>query len=102
MAPQFPNDLLKTNERIPSEAYVFDGQDARKRCAAVVLSSGTTGLPKAVMLSHHNLIAICEMLRFHNMDNWRGDMREIFFPVSRAALLIVPQIDLESGFTSQS
>lgn len=34
------------------------------------------------MLSHHNLIAICEMLRHHNTDNWRGDMSEVFFPVS--------------------
>ena len=61
----------------------MDGQDSHKRCATVVLSSGTTGLPKAVMLSHHNLIAICEMLRHHNQDNWRGDMREVFFPVSK-------------------
>lgn len=33
------------------------------------------------MLSHHNLISICEMLRLHNTDNWRGEMREVFFPV---------------------
>lgn len=59
----------------------MDGKDAHKVCAAIVLSSGTTGSPKAVMLSHHNLVAICEMLRSHNPDNWRGSMREIFFPV---------------------
>lgn len=34
------------------------------------------------MLSHHNLVAICEQLRAHNPDNWRGSMREVFFPVS--------------------
>lgn len=60
---------------------MLDGQDARTRCAALVLSSGTTGLPKAVMLSHYNLTGICEALRGHNPDNWRESMREVFFPV---------------------
>lgn len=63
------------------EAYVLDGQDARTRCASLVLSSGTTGLPKAVMLSHYNLTGICEALHGHNPDNWRESMREVFFPV---------------------
>lgn len=70
---KFPDDLLVNSRRIESEAYVLDGKDARNACAAIVLSSGTTGLQKAVMLSHHNLVAICEQLRAHNPDNWRGD-----------------------------
>ncbi|KAJ5130813.1 uncharacterized protein N7515_006852 [Penicillium bovifimosum] len=76
----FPDDLLGHSNRIESEAYVLDGKDARNVCAAIVLSSGTTGLQKAVMLSHHNLVAISEQLRAHNPDNWRGSMREVFFP----------------------
>ena len=72
--------------RITADAYVLDGQDARKECAAIVLSSGTTGLPKAVMLSHYNLCAIAEGLKGHNGDNWRGKDREIFFPVSSSCL----------------
>ena len=71
------------------EAYVLDGQDARTRCAALVLSSGTTGLPKAVMLSHYNLTGICEALRAHHTDNWRESMREVFFPV-RNRLRLTP------------
>ncbi|KAF9890114.1 hypothetical protein FE257_006275 [Aspergillus nanangensis] len=54
----FPDDLLVGSRRIEAEAYVLDGKDARTVCAALVLSSGTTGLPKAVMLSHYNLTAI--------------------------------------------
>ncbi|OQD87458.1 hypothetical protein PENSOL_c077G02615 [Penicillium solitum] len=77
----FPDDLLGHSSRVESEAYVLDGKDARNACAAIVLSSGTTGLQKAVMLSHHNLVAISEQLRAHNPDNWRGSMREVFFPI---------------------
>ncbi|KAJ5447490.1 hypothetical protein N7445_002311 [Penicillium cf. griseofulvum] len=93
----FPEDLVKSC-RIEPEAYVLDGKDARKSCAAIVLSSGTTGLQKAVMLSHHNLVAICEQLRAHNPDNWRGSMREVFFPLlqeKRATLArLVPPVAL--------
>ncbi|CAI7599997.1 unnamed protein product [Penicillium pancosmium] len=78
----FPNDFFTwDSKRVEPEAYVLDGQDARTRCAALVLSSGTTGLPKAVMLSHYNLTGICEALRGHNPDNWRESMREVFFPL---------------------
>ncbi|OJJ60314.1 hypothetical protein ASPSYDRAFT_86906 [Aspergillus sydowii CBS 593.65] len=83
----FPNDLTSNSKRVEPEAYVLDGQDARTRCAALVLSSGTTGLPKAVMLSHYNLTGICEALRGHNPDNWRESMREVFFPPCSIAYL---------------
>ncbi|OJI99655.1 hypothetical protein ASPVEDRAFT_81251 [Aspergillus versicolor CBS 583.65] len=92
----FPDDLTSNSKRVEPEAYVLDGQDARTRCAALVLSSGTTGLPKAVMLSHYNLTGICEALRFHNPDNWRESMREVFFPLmheKRATLArLVPPV----------
>ncbi|RFU26087.1 hypothetical protein B7463_g10254, partial [Scytalidium lignicola] len=94
----FPNDFVGNPSRIGYETYVLDGKDARTVCAAIVLSSGTTGSPKAVMLSHHNLVAICEQLRLHNNDNWRGSMREIFFPLmqEKSATLarLVPTVAL--------
>lgn len=62
------------------EPYSLRDGDNRNVLAAVVLSSGTTGRSKAVMMSHHNLIAANYQLRADNPLNWRGDMREIFFP----------------------
>ncbi|CZR69048.1 related to 4-coumarate-CoA ligase [Phialocephala subalpina] len=78
------------------QCFGLKGQDARKVCAAIIMSSGTTGSPKAVMLSHHNLVSSSEQMRRHNPENWNGEQREIFLPLmfSRNATLarIVPTI----------
>ncbi|KAF4949035.1 hypothetical protein FGADI_9320 [Fusarium gaditjirri] len=60
--------------------YSLKGGDNRDVLGAIVLSSGTTGRSKAVMISHHNLIAVNYQLRADNPQNWRHDMREVFFP----------------------
>lgn len=80
--PPLPIVNLPSNVRTlelhnPIRASKFD---ARKTCAAILLSSGTTGASKAVMLSHYNLVAACFQLRSDNPQNWRGSQREIFFP----------------------
>ncbi|OQU98612.1 AMP-binding enzyme domain-containing protein [Cladophialophora immunda] len=64
----------------PLKEYSLAGQDSRRVCALLVLSSGTSGKSKAVMLSHYNLVAICIQMHAQNPDNWRSSQREVFFP----------------------
>jgi len=37
--------------------------DARQHVAVIMFSSGTTGLPKGVMLTHYNIVATMAMLK---------------------------------------
>lgn len=55
------DDILSDRKPIPSVPERFDGQDAHT-IASIYFSSGTTGLSKAVGLTHHNingLLSIC-------------------------------------------
>jgi 4-coumarate--CoA ligase len=48
--------------------------------AGMCFSSGTSGKPKAVVLSHHNLIAHLLTIRATNPFTHNGHMQEVFFP----------------------
>lgn len=55
-------------------------RDNRKQPAGMCFSSGTSGKPKGVVFSHHNLIAQLLSLRATNPFLHNGHMREVFFP----------------------
>lgn len=78
--PSWPKPAVAQGDSQEIEPHSFASGDNREAPAAIILSSGTTGHPKGVVLSHHNLIAVNYQLRADNPDNWRSDMREIFFP----------------------
>jgi 4-coumarate--CoA ligase len=80
----FPTSTILNAQEVSSpeeeQAFSLNGRDSSKTLSAILVSSGTTGSPKAVMLSHYNLISAIYQLRADNPDNWRGSQREIFFP----------------------
>ncbi|KAG4433454.1 hypothetical protein IFR05_011058 [Cadophora sp. M221] len=70
--------------------------DPKEDLAFLVYSSGTTGLPKGVMLSHENIVA--NMLQSEGSDmvsgNWKEDSMISFLPMFHiygiAALIFIP------------
>jgi 4-coumarate--CoA ligase len=53
--------------------------DARKRLASIHLSSGTTGKPKGVGLSHYNYVANVLQMWEHDPDHWTADTRIVAY-----------------------
>jgi len=77
--PQFPEDALsEATEAIAP--YNLGGRDNRTVTAAMCFSSGTSGKPKGVLLSHHAIIAYLLTCRATNPFLYNAHIREVFFP----------------------
>jgi acyl-CoA synthetase (AMP-forming)/AMP-acid ligase II len=98
--------LSKTSAKFPQPR-----QDSRLSIAALPYSSGTTGLPKGVMLSHHNLVAnVYQVLGPNAASLTPDDIMLCFLPLYHiygltvaltlsltlgSTLVLVPRFDLQ-------
>lgn len=75
----FPQDLIN-DDTTPLPPYDLSKADARQIPAAMCFSSGTSGKPKGVLLSHYGIIA--HLLATRSTDPFlnNGYHREVFFP----------------------
>ncbi|KAI1843565.1 hypothetical protein JX266_010198 [Neoarthrinium moseri] len=76
---KFPVDF-ESKEAVGIPPYDLSSVDNRTIPAAMVFSSGTSGKPKGVVLSHHNLIAHLLTVRTTNPFVYNAQVREVFYP----------------------
>jgi 4-coumarate--CoA ligase len=84
--PYIPNDFLD-DEKLAIPHYT----DTTTRIASIHLSSGTTGNPKGVILTHHNFIANCLQLYAHDSAQFHSNSRTVAFtPFVHIAMTTMP------------
>ncbi|GIZ39510.1 hypothetical protein CKM354_000289200 [Cercospora kikuchii] len=76
-----------------------DQRTARATLAALLFSSGTTGLPKAAMLSHYNFVAQCTVLGDMKGVGWQK-RRLIALPMFHAST--VPSVHFNPLYTGDT
>jgi len=69
-----PDDFLD-DTILPIPHY----EDTTKHLATIHLSSGTTGLPKGVQLSHYNFVSNCYQLYAHDARQWHAQSRIVAY-----------------------
>ena len=81
-----PNDFLD-DERLPIPHYT----NTANHLASIHLSSGTTGAPKGVLLSHYNFVANCYQLYTHDAAQFHPASRTVAFtPFVHIAMTTMP------------
>ncbi|KAF1812760.1 acyl-CoA synthetases/AMP-acid ligases II [Eremomyces bilateralis CBS 781.70] len=78
-AVAFPHKYLRSTAVNPIPPVDLSNIDNRTLPAAVVFSSGTSGKPKGVHLSHYGMIANALSNRTANPEDANADSREVFF-----------------------
>ncbi|KAI1316057.1 acyl-CoA synthetases/AMP-acid ligases II [Xylariaceae sp. FL0255] len=77
--PVFPKDFVRFhNSSLPP--FDLRGRNNKEVPAAMCFSSGTSGKPKGVVLTHYNLIAYLLTVRLTNPNTHSSQTTEVFFP----------------------
>jgi acyl-CoA synthetase (AMP-forming)/AMP-acid ligase II len=75
----------------PTRLAIPHYNDTSERQASIHLSSGTTGKPKGVQLSHHNFVANCYQLFAHDKSQFHPASRTVAFtPWAHIAMTTMP------------
>jgi 4-coumarate--CoA ligase len=81
-----PDDFLD-DEKLPIPHY----DNTRDHLASIHLSSGTTGHPKGVRLTHYNFVANCHQLYAHDPKQFHSNSRTVAFtPFVHIAMTTMP------------
>ncbi|KAI2618962.1 acetyl-CoA synthetase-like protein [Hypomontagnella submonticulosa] len=84
--PHVPDDFIALT-RLPIPHW----PDTAQRLASIHLSSGTTGRPKGVELTHHNFVANCYQLLAHDKVQFHPASRMVAFtPWTHIAMTTLP------------
>ena len=72
------NELIRRGKSLPAvERIIFAPGESKRRLAFLSFSSGTSGLPKGVMISHSNLIAnLCQAYEVER-HNYHDDKKRV-------------------------
>lgn len=82
----FPDDFLA-----PERLAIPQWSDTKQRLASIHLSSGTTGKPKGVRLTHHNFVANVFQLLAHDKRQFHpGSKTVAFTPWAHIAMTTMP------------
>ena len=81
-----PDDFLD-EDKLPIPHYA----DTSSKVATIHLSSGTTGLPKGVQLTHYNFVANCFQMYTHDAAQWHTGSRVVAYtPFVHIAMTTMP------------
>ncbi|KAI0106040.1 acetyl-CoA synthetase-like protein [Daldinia grandis] len=84
--PHLPDDYI-SSERLPIPHW----RDTTDRLASIHLSSGTTGNPKGVELTHYNFVSNCYQLFAHDREQFNPSSRTVAFtPWTHIAMTTLP------------
>ncbi len=82
LKPQFPSIVFISMDKVSGQKKIDLKQNTidPSKCSKIVFSSGTTGTPKAVMLSQNNMFACWDNLQKRAPMN-KGDKCYLFLPL---------------------